>query len=263
MAQTDNQARAHILGERQGIEDRLLATCRLDELAAERLKRKIQIELDKPGLPALYEAALHHEYACLLGLQLRYPDAMKRMELAKAGGLERFALAISKSHLALLSGEILCARETLSSISEVPDESRALVFSHHVLSGMLGSAMNYSGTSNISQASVRAAGAILESLDVDDIEGTKRLDVACKVIVAESLQPITGYKLFAMEGEGILYRFVVRAGIDELALLNERIIEALVDQFDGELDQELSICVTPWVSGDDYKAEEAHHVSIG
>lgn len=114
---------------------------------------------------------------------------------------------------------------------------------------------------NAFEASIEAA-RILRRIGVDDIELTKRLDTACRVIQSKIQHPILAYKLFAKDDEGILYRYVVKAPMGDLLELNEMILDALLEEHDGPLDQELSICVTPWVPEDRPLLEEAYHVSI-
>ncbi|WP_158539558.1 hypothetical protein [Pseudomonas sp. 2848] len=87
-------------------------------------------------------------------------------------------------------------------------------------------------------------------------------DLRLKTFRTEPSHPILGYKVFAQEGEGILYRYLVKAPIEELAELNDRVLDALMASHDGPLDQELSICVTPWAPEDVGDVQEAYRVSI-
>ena len=107
-----------------------------------------------------------------------------------------------------------------------------------------------------------AAARILNQLGVDDTELTKRLDTACRVIRANINHPILGQKLFAMEGEGILFRYIVKASIDELIELNDKVLDALIDGHDGPLDQELSIRVSPWSEQESQPREAAYRVHL-
>jgi len=251
------------LEARGKIEDDLHASYDLDELAVERLKRKIVKDLSNKGRTDLYVAALHHELAYLLGLQGR-KGADAELDLAQDWGMDRVAIAISRSHIALMNGRISFSRSIVEGLSlwdELPEDARPALRAHLVQTGMLEAIMkNSEGGDDIKREA--AAARILERLGIDDIELTKRLDTACRVIRANANHPILGQKIFAMEGEGILYRYVVKASIDELIELNDKVLDALIEEHDGPLDQELSICVVPWSAEENFNREVAYHVSL-
>ena len=252
-----------IFDARRTIEGRLVESYVLDEFAAERLKRRIQAALNVSGLPNIQRSALHHELASLFGMQRKYQEAIQQLTLAKGLGMDPFAIAFTLSHVALLNGHMLDSRSTVENVwVEATDKMRDLLASHQAQAGMIGGFMaEGSVKTNAFKESIEAA-RILHRIGVDDIELTKRLDTACRVIQSKIQHPILAYTLFAKDGEGILYRYVVKAPIDALIELNEMILDALLEKHDGPLDQELSICVAPWVPEDKPLLEEAYHVSL-
>ncbi|HDS1693838.1 TPA: hypothetical protein QEM72_004422 [Pseudomonas putida] len=253
----------HELLEARGkIEADLLASYSLDEFAVERLKRKIMKELECWGGPRPYKAALHHELAYLLGLQGR-KGVDAELDRAQASGMDPIAIAISRSHIALMNGRISFSRSIVEGLSreELPEAARLALRAHLGQTGMLEAIMKDSEGGDDIKREIAAA-RILKRLNIDDVELTKRLDTACRVIRENANHPILGQKLFAMEGEGILYRYAVKASIDELIELNDKVLDALIEEHDGPLDQELSICVVPWSAEENFNREGAYHVSL-
>lgn len=248
---------------RQAIESVLYGSYDLNEVAIARLKNRILADLKIPGRPSAYFAGLHHELGYLLALQNR-SGADAQLELAERYGMDSNAVAISRSHIALMSGRISDARKIIESLflKDIPLEVKQILTPHLVQPGMLEIMMK----SNISMGrDVRyemVAAEILRGLNVKDIELTSRLNTACGVIRENISHPILAQKIFAMEGEGILYRYVVKASIEELVHLNDMILDSLMDNHDGPLDQELTICVAPWAAEDNHPREQRYHVSL-
>jgi len=251
------------LEARARIEDGLYVTYDLDEVAVERLKRNIIKDLKNKGRPDMYVAALHHELAYLLGLQGR-KGVDAQLDLAHERGMDRVAIDISRSHIAQMNGRISASRsivEGLAQMDDLPESARPLLLAHFGQVGMLEEMMKYATpTHDLTRESVAAG--ILQRLGISDVELTKRLDTACRVIRANANHPILGQKVFAMEGEGILYRYIVKASIDELLTINDKVLDALIEEHDGPLDQELSICVVPWSADEKHNREVAYHVSL-
>ncbi|WP_432755553.1 hypothetical protein [Pseudomonas sp. WMBT8] len=249
--------------ERLRIQERLSFSYEMDELAIERLKRKLRGDLKVQGHPKTYAGALHLELAYLLGVQGKI-EADAELDFAEKCGVDRIAVSLSRSHIALMNGRICSARvivEELSRMDDLPEGARPLLTAHFSQAGMLEELMK---TQDLSHDLTRetAAAQILQAIGVADIELTKRLDTACRVIRANANHPILGMKLFAMENEGIMYRYVVKASDDELIELNDKVLDALIEQHDGPLDQQLSIGVVPWTPDEQFILEAAYHVRV-
>jgi hypothetical protein len=252
-----------VIESRNGVDASLYESYVLDELAVERLKRKIAGELKRGGNSNLHRGALHHELAYLLGLQGRVGVSG---ELAKAQnyGIQAFAIGLSTSHIAIMNGHVSEARETverLSKVDDLPEAARKLLFAHFGQVGMLEAMVaNAKGGREVRYEHVAAG--ILMRMGIEDIELTKRLDTACRVIRANIKHPILGRKLFASDGEGMLFRYVVKAPVDDLLRINDQVLDALMDEHDGPLDEVLSIMVTPWSYDKSFVREEAYNVQL-
>lgn len=250
---------------RRAIEDALHSSYMIDELSVERAKRKAAKFLETPNTPVNFRIVLHHEVAYLLGLQGKYSESMEHVAASTYWGLEPVASAFSTAHLSLLNGQMLRAREAVDAsdfLQNVPPHSRSLLAAIQMNLGAMEKAAIATGHEKSEFKHVRAAVQILKSIGEPDIELTKRLDTACRVIRENVSHPILGFKLFAMEGEGILYRFLVRASIDDVIELNDKVLDALMDNHDGPLDRELTICTTPWTADEKPDREEAYYVGL-
>lgn len=252
-----------LLERRQSIQHQLGRTYTVDQITIARLKRDIRREIERGGLAATHEAALWHEIAYLLSIEGRYEEAHRAMAKADVPGFDPIALIIARSKIDLLCGAILEARRQVESINtgDLPDSAKRAVLTQGMFTGSLKKTMEAAEMLGRDEQAAGVAAEILSQKGIDDLELTKMPDTACRVIRAGIDHPILGYKLFAMEGEGILYRFLVRADVEQIADLNEKIIEALIEKHDGPLDSELSIIATPWYG---YEPEEkgTYHVSM-
>lgn len=247
------------------IENRLYSTYAIDELSTERAKRKAMQLLQLSSTPAKAKIIVHHEVAYLLALQGKYRESMEHLSLSASWGLDPVATVFSTSHMSILNGRMLHARDVVDApdfLKLVPSKSKSLLAAIQVNVGIIEKAVITTGFDKSEFKHIAAAARILESIGVSDMELTKRLDTACRVIREHANHPILGYKLFAMEGEGILYRFLVRASVDDVIELNDKLLDALLDNHDGPLDRELSICVTPWSESEKPNREEAYYVGL-
>ncbi|WP_256806515.1 hypothetical protein [Pseudomonas kurunegalensis] len=254
-----------IIEARRAVEEKMYSTYVVDEFSTALLKRKVEKELSRSGISPAYRAVLHHELAYLFGVPGRYRESVQQMELMAKSGFEPIAVAFSSAHISIISGYVLRARKIIEEVSNsggFPVSSNSLLAALQVQTGMLESAIKIVGPGAEELKHIEASVRILNRIGVEDLELTKRLDTACRVIRDQISHPIMGFKIFAMEGEGILYRYVVKAPVDDLIALNDKVLDALIDNHDGPLDQELSICVTPWSSDEVFSREEAHHVSF-
>ncbi|MDZ5602609.1 hypothetical protein SJI00_07465 [Pseudomonas sp. RP23018S] len=250
---------------RRAIEDTLHNSYMLDELSVERAKRKAIKYLGSVNTSANFRVVLHHEVAYLLALQGKYFESMEHVAASAYWGLEPVASGFSTAHLSLINGQMLRAREVVDVsefLNKVPPESRSLLAAIQMNIGAIEEAAKITGPEKSEYEHVGAALKILNLLGESDMELTKRLDTACRVIREHVNHPILGFKFFAMEGEGILYRFWVRASVEDVIDLNDKVLDALMDNHDGPLDRELTICTTPWTADEKPNREEAYYVGI-
>jgi hypothetical protein len=256
---------AEVSEARKAIEDSMYSTYVVDQFSSEKLRRRIQSVLSQPGLSNSHKAILHHELAYLFGILGKFPEAMEQASLMANYGIGQVAAGYAMAHLAQLNGQVLISRgiiEDLSKAEDLGDSPAGLIAAHQAMSGMLKDALKNTSPSVMHFDHINSAVKILDAIGVSDIEVTMRLDTACRVIRENINHPILAYKLFAMEGEGILYRYVVNSTVDDLIAINDKVLDALLDHHDGPLDRELSICVTPWSDIENLGAVEAYHVSI-
>lgn len=254
---------AEIFEERQRIKNSLAESYVLDEVASERLKRRVLKELQEPSVSSSHRAALHHELGAILGTQGRVEDAIDHFAKAEHWGFDPIAVPFSMAFVYLSNGRVLEARSLIEkAYKDAPEDILGLIKAHQAQAGMVGVFMDTTEARPPFVVDCSEAAHILASRGIADIELTKRLDTACSVIRRWISHPILGYKVFAQEGEGILYRYLVKAPIEDLIALNAKILDALMECHDGPLDRELSICVTPWAPEDAGDVQEAYRVRI-
>ncbi|MBC2680627.1 hypothetical protein [Pseudomonas baltica] len=252
-----------LFSERQSIKDRLAETCTVDEVSIERLKRRFREALRNLALSVAQQAAVYHELACLAGFQGRYHEVISNMNRSKELGMDPIAVGFSSAYLALLNGRVLDARKVIEELKEfVTEENIPLLRAQQAQVGMLGDFMANEIINDDFQREALEVKAVIERLGVSDIEITKRLDAACQLIRSKINHPLIAYKLFAKGEEGILYRFMVKAPASELVALNEQILDVLLERFDNEIDNEISIMVTPWTASYHQISEEAYRVGV-
>lgn len=250
--------------DRRAIEDRLYSSYVLDELATERLKRRLISAISSCDVAQRHQAAFRHELAYLLGVQGKYADALEQMKLAAGAFIDEKAIAFSSSYLSLINGQTSDARSILENASVVDEsiEHKFLLAAHFVKAGMLESLVLTCDPNTLEFEDALEAAYMLREIGVNDIELTRRLDTAGRTIRNSIKHPLLEYRLFASRGEGILFRYVVKGTTGELVALNEKILDALMDEHDGPLDEMLSIGVVPWVAGSQYGTDEAYHVRL-
>ncbi|MBI6605160.1 MULTISPECIES: hypothetical protein [Pseudomonas] len=254
---------AEIFEERRRIRNCLAESYVLDEVASERLKKRVLKELQDPAISSSHRAALHHELGAILGTQGRVEEAIDHFSKAEHWGFDRIAVPFSIAFVYLSNGRVLDARSLIEKVyRDAPENILDLIKAHQAQAGMVGVFLDTTETKPPFIGDCSEAARILASRGIDDIELTKRLDTACSVIRRWINHPILGFKIFAQEGEGILYRYLVKAPIEDLMALNTKILDALMDCHDGPLDRELSICVTPWAPEDAGDVQEAYRVRI-
>lgn len=258
----------HLVSElyerRLDILNRLHRTLILDEVAVKRLEKDLSEQLEKPGLSQGLQAGYIHELAYMSGFRLRSEEAVQYLDLAEQLGIDPFAISLSKSYLLGICGRFIEARDVIEKVDVVSlkDAQRIFLAPHYVELGMFRMAGENIKNMNDFDLYFEEAREILASNGIDDSAVTARLDFAAKLIVERARHPIIDYRLFAMRGEGILYRFVVKGEIDDLATLSRQLSDALVDNFNGPLDEVLSIDISPLVPGHESLQGEVYRVGI-
>lgn len=258
------QFTSELYERRRGILDRLQRTLVLDEVAVKRLERDLHEQLENSGLSSGLRAGLTHELAYMSGFRLRSDEAIQHLDSAEQLGMDPFAISLSKSYLLGMSGRFIDARDVIEkvNVASLKDTNRIFLAPHYVELGMF--KMAGESIPNLTDFDQYAdeAREILASNGIDDCAVTARLDFAAKLIVERAGHPILDYKLFAMHDEGILYRFVVKGEIEDLVTLSGKLSDALVDNFDGPLDEILSIDIAPFVPGHGSSQGEVYRVGI-
>ncbi|WP_158539557.1 hypothetical protein [Pseudomonas sp. 2848] len=174
---------AEIFEERQRIKNSLSESYILDELASERLKRRVSNELRDRSINDTHRAALHHELAAILGTQGRVDEACDHLGEAEKWGFEPIAVAFTMAFIYLSNGRVLDARSLIERVyKDVPENILGLVRAHQAQAGIVGVFMDMAETKPQYFVDSAEVARILASRGIADIELTKRLDTACRVI---------------------------------------------------------------------------------
>lgn len=250
--------------ERQAIQDRLRETLEFDELAAKRLERQFIAERDRPGAPMQLRAWMWHELAYLSAFAGRTDQALSRLDQAEGLGFAGLGMSISRAFVLEMGGRFVEARNVIEAIdaASIMEPARRYLVPHYVELGMFKAATETVADISEYDDYAEVAKAILEDHGIDDAEVTARLQFAAAMIIKTAKHPLVDYRLFAMRGEGILYQFVVKGSIEELAQLGIAVSDALTDNFDGVLSEILSIDIIPFVPGNGSRQMEVFHVGF-
>lgn len=249
---------------RRDLEDHFRESFLLDEVAAQRLCRDLRVAAGNNGQSEQVRGALFHELAYVEALRGNQQSALDYIVKAELSGLNELSITLSRAYLFSMFGRFLDARTTLESCS-IQDSPES---SYGAFRGLCEEVGMYSVASNIeikdhpTEYLSKDAHCILESFGIDDLEVTTRLDFAAAIVTARAKHRLLAYDLFAMEGEGILFRFVVDAAPDELLKLDWDISEAIAEKFDGPLDTILSIGIKPFSKGERHFEYGAYHAHI-
>lgn len=250
--------------ERQVIQDRLRDTLEFDELAAKRLERQFIAERDRPGAPMQLRAWMWHELAYLSAFAGRTDQALSRLDEAETLGFVGLGMSISRAFVLEMGGRFVEARSVIEAIdaASIMEPARHYLVPHYVELGMFKAATEAVADVSEYDDYAEVAKAILEEHGIDDAEVTARLEFAAALIISRAGHPLIDYKLFAMQGEGILYQFVVKGGTEELVELSIAVSDALTDHFDGPLSELLSIDIVPFVPGNGSRQVGVFHVGF-
>lgn len=249
---------------RRDLEDSFQRSFLLDELEARRLARDLKAESSKNAILPIVRAAMLHELAYVEALRGRLNPALEFMERASHFGLGELSIAGSKAHILIMFGQFLKARELLEMIpfDEIPADAASSFHGLYEEVGMYSAASKLRVGNHAYGALSDEAHKVLNEANVSEIEITKRLDCAAAVVNATTKHRLIAYDLFAMSGEGILFRFVVDGPISELVELDWEITSKVAESFNGPADEVLSIGVKPFSPGEKHLEYGAYNVHI-
>lgn len=265
MSTPQTKQKPEIFRQREAIQAQLYQQLYLDEFAVRRLELEIQKLIDLATTSTMMKAALYHELAYLSGFKLKMDQAMSHLDSSENLGIDPFGILVSRMFLLGLNGRFGDIRRSLEGF-DLPgpqDSQNRLIVNHLVEAGMLNLACERLIAAGDPSSQVIAGGAVLQGIGATDTEVNDRLDFAAKFLIEEVGTPLIGYKFFAMAGEGILYQFVVKGDTDTLAALDQKLSDAIVENFDAPLDDYFSVSVIPFVPGSVIERMDSYHVDIG
>lgn len=257
-----------IADERIAIFNEIVSTHQVDELKIRRLQNKLEKLISSANVEPLVRSVFHHELAYLYAYRGMAKEAAACFDEAEDFGLTGVNLSLSKAHALYLCGSIQESSrqaKTHSSSASGDHEIGNLVVLCIQAGLFIMADKILEGLTTVEQPYVHIAAAILERLGCSESDVTERLQVAADVIKVSIKHPLMSYSLIAMEDEGMLYRFVVKADNAELVSLDRAIDRALSDRFDSDnsqLDRFLSIGVKPYTSGADFNIGVAGNVYL-
>jgi hypothetical protein len=223
----------------------------LDEFSVRRLINKIDSVLGSLSYGDKKRALLLHEQAYLHAYLMKPEASASLFSEAEAAGFPTFAKCMAAAHALAMCGEMEMAKsENLSVVIDSLNTDDLVVLADS--SAHLGL---YKRAKDIYVLAGKApegfmcrafeAAEIMDASEISDEDIFERLSLATKIVKELSGHPNIAYDMFALRGEGILYRFVVRASIEKLVEIDAAIDEALAASFDAQTDRVLSIGVMP------------------
>ena len=254
--------------ERNQLWHRIAENHYVDEVEVRRLFNKLDRLIIDPSAEFNIAPAALHEQAYLYAYQMKTSNALRLFEDARRAGLDGLAVSISKAHALYVCGEIEMSKEEIlrTDYSDADDRGLSGLADTCVYTGLFKMARDLyiragkQGGEENTQI-LRAAG-IMDQIDATDEQVVRRVATAAKIIKTMSTHPFIAFDLFAMQGEGILYRFVVKGSTERLVEIDMAIDEALIANFDEEIDDVLSIGVAPYEFGLNMLAAGGYYVGM-
>ncbi|MFJ2362453.1 hypothetical protein ACIPIN_01835 [Pseudomonas sp. NPDC087697] len=240
----------------------------VDELEIRRLFNRIDNLLIDPGVEFTVASIALHEQAYLFAYQMKTDNSLHLFKDAQRAGLDKLAVSISTAHALYICGEIEMSKDEIlrSDISDAENAGLSGLADSCVHTGLLQKARDLyirSGKQKgeVSTQVIRAA-EIMDQIGANDDQVVRRIATAARVIKSMSTHPFIAYDLFAMHDEGILYRFVVKGSTERLVEIDMAIDEALLNEFDEEIDEVLSIGLAPYELGANILAADGYYVGV-
>lgn len=258
---------AEFSSQRRAMWDAIADTHVVNQIAIRRLYNELDALLAvlPPG-DASRPFALHEQ--AYLSAYLMKPDAsLSLFQRAEAEGLPSIAKAVSASHALYICGEIKMAIDEIERVNLDDAKPRDLeaVADQCVHLGLFVRARELyqaAGSKGGYVERITCAAELIEELNGNDREVSDRLAVAAEIVKKMSYHPFIGYDVFAMRGEGILFRFVVRDDIERLVDIDREIDAALSVLFEGPIDNIFSIGIYPHTEGALKEIGEPYNVGI-
>lgn len=209
-----------------------------------------------------------HEQAYLYAYLMKVDSSTKLFMQAELEGLPPLAKSVSAAHALYVCGEINMAVKEIELANLEKAKSRDLiaVANQCVHLGLFRRARDLyqkigsSGDDYVDR--VICAAEMMDEINALDHEVSDRLAVAARIVKEMSCHPLIGYDVFAMHGEGILFRFVVRDDVERLVDIDQEIDVALSHKFDSPLDALFSVGICPHTEGSLKEIGDAYNVSV-
>jgi len=257
-----------LLEDRRNLWNKIAQTHFVDEFEVRRLINRFDGLLLDPGSEHTIASIALHEQAYLYAYQMKTLNALALFEKAKQCGLDKLAVSISTAHALYICGEVEMSRNEIAGldISEANSAGLSGLADTCVHTGMFQMARDLyirSGKQNgqISIQAIRAAN-LMDEIGATDEQVSLRIAIAARVLKSRISHPFIAFDVFAMAGEGILYRFVVKGTTEQLVELDMAIDEALLSEFNEELDEVLSIGISPYELGSNVLAADGYYVGV-
>lgn len=257
-----------LLKERTQLWHKIAENHYVDEFEIRRLFNKLDRLIIDPGAEFNIAPAALHEQAYLYAYQMKTSNALRLFEDARRAGLDGLAVSISTAHALYVCGEVEMSKEEILRTDYSDADNRGLsgladTCVHTGLFKMARDLYIRSGTQGgeVSTQVLRAA-EIMDQIGATDEQVVRRVAAAAKIIKSMSAHPFIAFDLFAMQGEGILYRFVVNGSTERLVEIDMAIDEALIADFDEEIDDVLSIGIAPYEFGSNMLAADGYYVGV-
>lgn len=249
---------------RRDLENSYRDSFMVDEVAALRLGRDLQAEADSDRVTPIQRGALFHELAYVEAIRGRLDAALAGMRKAEGCGSSSIMIAVSTAHVFTMFGRFKDARSVLEKfkIHEAPKSSLGSFRGLCEETGMYEMAASIRIDGAPSEYLSEEAHRILREANISDVEATEILDCAASFVAGRVTHRLIAYDLFAMEGEGILFRFVVDASHDQLLKLDWDVTEMLASKFDSLASSILSIGIKPFSKGEKHQGYGAYRASV-
>lgn len=254
--------------ERRELWSEIAATHVVDELRIRRLIKKLDSLVVPSHLLDSTVAIALHEQSYLYAYQLKIDAALRLLADAERAGLPSVAAAVSRAHILYICGDLEMSRRVLldAELDDADSSGLAGIADGCAHSGLFIMAADLymragKNSGEVSQHLLVAA-EIMTDIGATDEQVSKRLVTASKIIRSMTSHPHIALDIFAMHGEGILYRFMVKDRIERLLEIDCAIDIALSSSYEEAIDQVLSIGVAPHEDGVVLAAEDGFYVRM-
>jgi len=259
---------ADFADQRRIMWEAIAKTHMIDEMAVRRLLNQLDALL--AALPRGHQSRplVLHEQAYLYAYLMKADPALKLFIQAESEGLPSIAKSVSTAHALYICGEMNMAVEEIerASLDDAGSDELIAVANQCVHLGLFRRARDlYEKAGSPIEgyvARVTCAAELMEEIGASDHDVSDRLSVAAQIVKDMSQHPFIGYDVFAMRGEGILFRFVVRDDIGRLVEIDREIDAALSNQFNSPVDGLFSVGIYPHEEGSLKEIGDAYNVSM-